>query len=99
MFGVTEEYIQGGQLRCSEHIYVHIQKRKLMVKNNLSVVSNFIIIPNQIICLSEINNKQIYRALFLSWCKRILHLDEIKHFIQAQGLFWSNKFSKFVEKE
>ena len=92
-------YIECGQLRCREHIYVHIQKRKLMVKNDQSVVSNFIIIPNQIICLSEINNRQIYKALFLSWYKRILHLDEISHFIRAQGLFWSNKLCKFVKKE
>ena len=70
-----------------------------MVKNDQPVVSNFIIIPNQIFCLSEINNRQIYKALFLSWYKRILHLDEISHFIRAQGLFWSNQLSKFVKKE
>lgn len=96
---ICSYYIKYGQLRCKEHIYVHIQKRKLTVKNNPSIVSNFIIIPNQIICLSEINSRQIYKALFLSWYKRILHLDEIIHFVRTQGLFWGNKLSKFVERK
>ena len=89
-------WIEDRKLRRREHIYVHIQKRNLKVKNS-PVASNFIIIPNKIISLSEISNRKICKAILLAWYKRILHLEEINHFIREQCLFWRYQFGKVVK--